>query len=63
MKFNSMFSAFKQFHQIYREYQQTTDDVVPNMVGLDGYINTDVLAPIDMIAERLPALQVRLCTF
>ena len=56
----NILSAFKQFHQLYREYQQSTDSEysMPEMVDCDGHINTDVYMPIDMISEKLPALKV-----
>ena len=54
-------SAFKQFHQLYREYQQSTNDTTLEMVDHNGYINTEVFMPIDVISEKLPALRVSCC--
>ena len=53
-------SAFKQFHQLYHEYRQSTDSEcpMPEMVSRDGHINTEVFMPIEMISEKLPALKV-----
>lgn len=31
---------------------------VPEMVDSNGHINTEVFMPIEMIAEKLPALKV-----
>ena len=58
--FSFIHSAFKQFHQLYREYQQSTDSEcpTPEMVDRGGHINTEVFMPIDMISEKLPALKV-----
>lgn len=64
-----IYHAFKQFHQLYHEYRQSTDSEcpMPEMVSRDGHINTEVFMPIEMISEKLPALKVnpfrsRICT-
>ena len=52
-----LISAFKQFHQLYREYQQSSNDPIQEMVSHNGHINPEVVIPIDLISQ-LPALQV-----
>ena len=51
-------STFKQFHQLYRDYQLSASDPVQEIVDHNGQINVEVSLPIDVICEKLPALQV-----